>query len=445
MALMDGTVVNIAVRAIGADLVASLAQLQWVVNGYLLTLASLVLVSGALGDLRGRRQLYVVGIAWFALASIACALAPTATALIIARAVQGVGAALLTPGALAVIQSSFVPEDRPAAIGTWAGVSGIATAVGPFVGGFLLDHGGWRGIFAINVPVAAVVIALTLRYVPESRDPEADGRLDLVGAALTVAGLAALTLGLIGSGESSAARTIALCASGFGLLGLFVARERRAPRPLVPLGLFASRVFSAANAMTLLAYGALGAVLFLLTIQLQVSAGFSPLASGLATLPITVALSLLSSRFAALAHRIGPRIPMSAGPILCAVGVVLLAPVGRGTGYWLGVFPGMCVFGLGLAALVSPLTAAVLGAAPDRYAGTASGINNAVARAGSLLAVAALPPLVGLTGTAYDDPAAFTDGYRLACFACAGLLTAGGVVSWLGLSRTAESAISGQI
>ena len=418
------------------ELGASLAQVQWVVNGYLLTLAALILVSGVLGDRIGRRRVYVVGVAVFAVAALACALAQDPTQLILARVVQGVGGALLTPGALAVIQASFVPEHRAAAIGTWAGASGIATALGPFVGGFLLDHGGWRWIFVINLPLAAAVLALTLRFVPESRDQQASGRLDWVGAALTVAGLGVLTWGLIGAGEATGPVTIGRCAVGLALLAAFIAYERVARPPLMPLSLFGSRVFAAANGMTFLVYGALGAVMFFLVVQLQVSAGFSPLASGLASLPVTVALFALSARFAEIAQRTGPRVPMTIGPVTCAIGVWLMAGVGAGTRYWIDVFPGMAVFALGLAALVSPLTAAVLAAAPDRLAGTASGINNAVARAGSLLAVAALPPIVGLAGDAYADPAAFTAGYRPAMLICAGLLAAGGIVSWVGLGST---------
>lgn len=436
MALLDGSVVNLALRAIGTDLDASLPQLQWVVNGYLLSLAALILVGGSLGDRLGRRRIYLTGIVVFAVASLLCALAQHPTQLILARVVQGVGGALLTPGALAVIQSSFAKEDRAAAIGTWAGASGVATAIGPFLGGFLLDHFGWRSIFAINLPVAALVLGLTLRFVPESRDEQAAGRLDVGGAVLTVAGLGALTVGLIGVGGSRAL-SVGAVILGLVLMAGFAAYERRVPNALAPMSLWRNRVFTAANLMTFLVYGALGAVMFFLVIQLQVSTGYSPLRSGLASLPVTLALLLLSSRFAALAERTGPRLPMTVGPLVCAGGVLLLLGVGAGTRYWTGVFPGITVFALGLATLVSPLTSAVLAAAPDRLAGTASGVNNAVARAGSLLAVAALPAVVGLSGEAYADPVAFTAGYRPACLICAALLAAGGVVSWYGVRSVA--------
>lgn len=434
IALLDGTVVNIAVRSIGTDLQAGLGALQWVVNGYMLSLAALILVGGAAGDRFGRRRMYAVGVAGFGLASLLCAFAQTAGQLIAFRVVQGVFAALLTPGSLAIIQASFARRDRPAAIGTWAGVSGIATAIGPFVGGFLLDVASWRWIFAINVPLCAVVLFLA-RGVPESRDEESGGRFDVPGAVAAVATLGLLTH-LLTAWRGMQAGTVALLAALVLACGAAFLVLQRRPGALMPLELWRSRVFSAANVMTLLVYGALGALMFLLVLQLQVSAGYSPLAAGLATLPVTIALLLLSSRFATLASRTGPRVPMTVGPLVCMVGVVLLSFVDGGASYWVEVLPGMVVFALGLATLVSPLTSAVLAAAPDRHAGIASGINNAVARSGTLLAVAALPAIVGLTGREYRDPVLLTAGYQEALLICAGLLGAGGMVSWFGLSGT---------
>ncbi len=430
VAILDGSVVNVALATIGTRLHASLAQLQWVVNGYLLALAALVLVGGSLGDRLGRRRVYLVGIAWFAVGSALCALAPNAPALIGSRVLQGVGGALLTPGALAVIQSSFVPKDRAPAIGWWAGTSGIATAIGPVVGGLLVGHAGWRWIFWINVPLCAVVVLLCLRFTPQTRDAEAVGRFDVAGSLLAAAGLALLTEGLT-------AASWPLGTAGIVILAAFVAYERRPAQPLVPPRLFRDRVFSSANAMTFLVYGALGAVTLFLVLQLQVSSGWSPLAAGLAALPVTIVLMALSSRAAALSDRIGPRLPMSLGPLLCAAGTVLLSGLGRHVSYAGDVLPGIVVFALGLALLVSPLTATVLAAAPERYAGVASGVNNAVARAGSLLAIAALPALVGLSGAAYRNPVVMTAGYRSALLWCAGLLAAGGVVSWVGLAGAA--------
>lgn len=435
VAILDGSVVNVALRSIGAELGASLAQLQWVVNGYLLALASLVLVGGALGDRLGRRRVYLVGVAWFGIASALCAAAPGPWALVVLRVLQGVGAALLTPGALAIIQSSFRREDRAAAIGTWAGWSGIAAALGPLVGGWLVEHASWRWVFAINIPLCLAVVLLTARSVPESCDDDARGRpFDLAGAALGAATLGLLTFVLTAAGEGDGGALLApallVGASGAG----FVVLERRRRHPLVPPSLFASRVFSAANAMTLLVYGALGSVTLFVVLQLQAS-GWGALAAGLSGLPITVALLLLSSRAAAFAARIGPRVPMTVGPLVCAAGVLLLLPVGSGSAgaTWGQVLPGMIVFALGLVTLVSPLTAAVLAAVPERHAGVASGVNNAVARAGSLLAVAALPAAVGLSGDDYLHHEAMTAGYRAAMWWCAGLLATGGAISWFGL------------
>lgn len=432
IAILDGSIVNIALRTIGTELDATLAELSWVVNGYLLSLASLVLVGGALGDRLGRRRIYLVGMAVFLVASALCALAQTPGQLIALRVVQGVGAALLTPGALAIIQSSFRAEERAAAIGTWAGFSGVSAAIGPFLGGWLIDHGSWRWIFGINVPLCLVVLLLTRYAAPESRDPAVAGRFDWVGATLTVGCLASSTYALTAAGNADATATAiaALVALAMGAGWLWSAR--RSLNPLVPLSLFSSRTFAAANAMTALVYGAFGAVMFVVILQLQVSAGWSALTSGLSALPLTIALMLLSSRAAAIAARIGPRIPMTVGPLLCAAGTLLLLGVGAGTG-WAGVLPGMSVFALGLAALVSPLTAAVLNAAPEQQSGVASGINNAVARAGSLLAIAAVPALAGLSGDAYLDPSAMTHGYRVTMLGCAILLTVGGLVSWFGL------------
>ncbi|RLV48757.1 MFS transporter [Nocardioides mangrovicus] len=436
IAILDGSVVNIAIRSIGEDLHASLAQLQWVVNGYLLALASLILVGGALGDRHGRRRVYVIGMVGFAACSLLCSVAQNPDQLVGARVLQGVFAALLTPGALAIIESSFRREERAAAIGTWAGVSGITTALGPFVGGYLLDHGGWRWIFLINLPLCLVVVVLC-RWVPEScaeDEGETPPHFDVRGAVLGVVALGLVTYALTAgrAGDPVVVWTTGLVGAVAAVA--FVLAERH-PGAMAPAALFTSRVFSAANLMTFLVYGALGSVFFLLVLQLQVTAGFSAFEAGLATLPLTIVMLLLSSRFAALAARTGPRLPMSLGPLVCAAGVLLLLGVGAGTSYWTGVLPGMLVFALGLSGLVSPLTAAVLAAAPDRYAGAASGVNNAVSRAGSLLAVAALPAAVGLSGADYQRPEVLTHGFQRGMVVCAVLLVLGGTVSFVGLRR----------
>lgn len=436
LTLLDGTVVNVALRTMGADLDASLAQLQWIVNGYFLFLASLILLGGALGDRFGRRRVFVVGTVWFALASLACGLAPTAEVLIGARVLQGVGGALLTPGSLALLQSAFRPEDRGRAIGAWSGLGGIATAAGPLVGGLLVDHVSWRWIFLINLPLAVLTGWLAQRHVPESRSPGSVGRFDVTGAALATVALATLTFALTDWHHRWA--TWSLAVAVVAAVGFLVV-ERRTRRPMVPLGLFGDRTFSAANAMTALVYAALGAILFFLVLQLQTVGGYNALEAGLATLPVTVCMLLLAARGGELGQRIGPRIPMTVGPLVMAVGTALLLGVDAEVTWWRDVLPGLTVFGLGLALMVAPLTATVLAAAPDEHTGIASGINNAVARAGSLLAIAALPVAVGLTGADYRRPRVFDAAYDHALLACAALLVLGGLVSWVAIPRRART------
>ena len=439
MAFLDATVINVAVRVIGEDLDASLGDLQWVINAYTLTLAALILLGGSLGDRFGRRRVFVLGVVWFAVASAACALATSALMLIIARGVQGVGGALLTPGSLAMIQGSFRAQDRARAIGIWSGLAGVSTAVGPFLGGWLIEAASWRYVFWINVPFALAVVLIAGRHVPETRDVHAAHSFDVSGALLGCIGLAGVTYALIESGDSS--RTYLTAAAGLTALGAFVVNERRRRVPMVPPELFRSRAFSTSNALTLVVYGALAALMFLLVLQLQVVAGYTPLQAGAATLPVTALMLVLSGRSGALATRIGPRMQMSLGPLLCAVGALLLLAVDGDGSYWSQVFPGVVVFGLGLTALVAPLTATVLAAAPDRYAGIASGVNNAVARAGSLIAVAALPVAVGLSGDDYQDPDVLAPGFRAAMVVCAALLAIGGAAGWWGLRRTGPATL----
>ncbi|HEU5038336.1 MAG TPA: MFS transporter [Nocardioides sp.] len=428
MTMLDGTVVNVALHTIGEDLDASLAELQWVTNGYLLSLASFILLGGSLGDRFGRRRVFVVGTVWFAAASLLCGIAPTPVVLIAARVLQGVGAALLTPGSLAMIQGAFVREDRARAIGAWSGLGSIAAAIGPFVGGGLVQYASWRWIFLINLPLAVLTVVIAQRSVPETRDPHAPREFDVLGAALVALALGGLTYALIEWGNAFA--PWALVVMVLAAVGYLV-DERRSDHPMLPIGIFRDRTFTAANAMTLVVYAALGAVLFFLVLQLQTVSGYGALEAGLATLPITVCMLLLASKGGELGTRIGPRIPMTVGPLVMAGGTLLLLRVGEDVTYWTDVLPGLTVFGLGLALMVAPLTSTVLAAAPDEHAGIASGVNNAVARAGSLLAVAALPIAVGLVGDDYADPAVFDAAYRQATVICAVLLAAGGVISWL--------------
>ena len=435
LVLLDGTVVNVALERIGTELGAGFAGLQWTVNAYTLALASLILLGGSLGDHLGRRRVFVIGVVWFALASLLCGLAPNLELLIAGRALQGVGGALLTPGSLALISASFHGADRAAAVGAWSGLGGIAGAIGPFVGGWLVEWS-WRAVFLVNLPLAAVVVAVALKHVPETRDRDAAPGLDLPGTVLAVAALGALTWSLTAlGGEGASVVPLVVLAVGVAALAAFVVVERRSPHPLVPPLLFADRTFTAANATTLLVYGALGVVFLLLVLQLQVVAGFSPLVAGTALLPVTAVMLAFSARAGALAQRVGPRLPMTAGPLLSAVALLLLRRIGPGASWVVDVLPAALVFGAGLTLTVAPLTATVLASAPDRYAGSASGVNNAVARAAGLLAVAVVPGLAGIAGADYTDPAAFDAGFDTAMLISAGLLAAAAVVTFV-LVRT---------
>ncbi|WP_206487530.1 MFS transporter [Rhodococcus sp. KRD162] len=422
LAMLDATVVNIALPAIGRDLGSGVTGLQWTLSGYTLTLASLILLGGSLGDRLGRRRVFVWGTVWFATASVLCGLAPDIEVLIAARLLQGVGAALLTPGSLALISASIRTEDRGAAIGMWSGLGGVAAAIGPLLGGWLVDAVGWRAVFLINVPLAIAVVWVAAKHVPESRDPHPTGRLDAPGAVAVAVALGLLTYGLIESHVLSLALGVLAVAA-------FVLIERRTRDPLIPPSLFASRVFLAANLVTFAVYAALGGVFFLLVLQLQFAVGFSPVAAGLATIPITVLMLVLSARAGRLAARIGPRIPMTVGPLLSATGLLLMLRIGPGSAYATDVLPAVVVFGLGLSALVAPLTGAVLSAAPDDRAGIASGVNNAVARTSQLLAVAALPALAGIAGSDYSSPQVFSAGFHSAMLMCAGLLVIGALIA----------------
>lgn len=433
--MIDGTVVNVALPHIGADLGSGFGGLQWVVNAYTLSLASLILLGGSFGDHFGRRRVFLIGVTWFALASVACGLAPTTEWLIIARALQGVGGALLTPGSLALISASFQGADRAAAIGAWSGLGGIAGAIGPFLGGFLVEWS-WRAVFWLNVPLAAVVIVVTMLHVPESRDEGSPPGLDIAGAALTALGLGTLTYGLtrVGNGESDVFAAVTICAGALSLAA-FVVVERRSPHPLIPPRLFSDNIFRVTNVITLLIYGALGAAFLLLVLQLQTVAGFSPVAAGTALLPFTAVMLVFSARAGALAARIGPRIPMTVGPLLAAGGLLLMTRIGPDA-TWLGdVLPAALAFGAGMVLVVAPLTTAVLDAAPRNMAGAASGVNNAVARVGGLLAVAVLPGVAGISGADYADPMAFDAGFHVAVGISAGLMVVAAVIAAVGIRR----------
>lgn len=436
MAFLDSTIVNVALPVLGKDLGADVAGLQWVLNGYMLALASLILLAGALGDRFGRRKVFLVGVAWFALASLLCAAAQSTAQLVAARALQGVGGALLTPGSLAIIQASFASEDRGRAIGAWSGIGALAGAVGPFLGGLLVDTVGWRSIFLVNLPIAAAIIAIALRHVPESSDPTSPRRLDIAGAVAGAAGLAAITYALIEAGPRGAS-PIVLVAGALGVAAMlaFVAIERFSAHPMLPLDIFRSRQFSWTNVVTFLVYGGMGVVFFLLVVQLQTVLGYSALEAGLAATPVTLLLFLLSPTAGAVSQRIGPRAPMSIGPVVAGAGILLLVRVQAGAGYLTGVLPAVLVFGLGLSITVAPLTATVLAAADDRHSGIASGVNNAVARAAQLLAVAVIPAAVGLGGSDYERPDVFAAGFTQAMIFCGITVAAGGVLALLVIDR----------
>jgi EmrB/QacA subfamily drug resistance transporter len=436
MAMLDSTVVNVALPRIGRDLDANLAALQWTVNAYTLTLAGLILLGGSLGDHYGRRKIFVLGVLWFAGASLLCGLAPSSGLLIAARALQGIGGALLTPGSLALIQASFHPDDRGKAVGLWSGFGGIGAAVGPFLGGWLVDGPGWRWVFLLNVPLALLCAPIAVRHVPESADGRSHGRFDVLGAVLGALALALVTYALIEAREGSLV-VVVTAVAGLAAAVAFVSVERRRPDPMMPLDIFASRQFTAVNLVTLCVYAAFGGFFFLAAVQLQVAVGWSALQAGASLLPTTVLMLLFSARSGALADRIGPRIPLTVGPLLCAAGMLLMLRVGPGASYVLDVLPALLVLGLGMVTLVAPLTATVLASVETARAGLASGINNAAARAAGLIAVAALPLLAGMGPEAYRSPAAFDAAFERAMLLCAAVLVVGSGVAFGTVRRPA--------
>jgi EmrB/QacA subfamily drug resistance transporter len=438
VAMLDGTVVNVALPTIGRDLGADLAGQQWILDGYLLTLSALLLFGGAAGDRYGRRRVFLAGLVVFTAASLACGLAPSIGWLIGARLVQGVGAAALVPGSLALIDAGITDDDRGRAVGIWAGMSGVTTALGPFIGGWLVDSASWRWVFLLNVPLAVAVVWVVARHVPEFRNTTTSGRPDIPGTAAVTVGLAGVIYALIEvPSRGWTFMTVAAAIIGPVALISFPWAERRVRSPFLPLKLFRSRQFTGANLTTLAVYTAVGGALFLLVVQLQQSLHYSALAGGLATLPMTIIMLIGSPWVGALAQRTGPRIPMTVGPVIAALGVALMARVVPGTTYLGAVLPAVVVFGLGLAITVAPLTAAVLSAVPDGYAGTASGVNNAISRVAGLLAVAVLPVAAGINA---GPGRPLGPGFSLAMLITAGICLIGGITSWVTIRTGADFA-----
>jgi EmrB/QacA subfamily drug resistance transporter len=450
--LLGSTVTNVALPQIGNDFDADLALLQWTVNGYMLTLAGLILVGGSLGDRFGRRRVFVLGTVWFALASLLCGLAPDTGTLIAARALQGVGGALLTPGSLAIIEASFHPDDRPRAIGLWSGFGGIGAALGPFLGGWLVDGPGWRWTFLLSILPALVCAPVALRHVPESVGTPPEDAVDRAGAKArpglgfdipgAVLGALTLALGTYALTEARDSGPVAMAAAvGAVVAGAaFVRVERHSGDPMMPPAIFSSRQFTAVNLITLCVYAGTGGYFFLTALQLQIVVGYSALAAGAAMLPNTVLMLLFSSHSGMLAQRLGPRTPLTVGPLVCGAGMLMMLRVGPGASYLRDVLPAQLVMGAGMVIMVAPLTVTLLSSVDASNAGLASGINNAAARAAGLVSVAALPLLVGMGPNAYRSDTAFDSSFGRAMPLCAGLLAVGASVAFGTLRQTAAAA-----
>ncbi len=450
LAFLDGSVVSVALPRIEADLGGGFSTLQWVLNGYLLTLGALVLVGGSLGDLLGKRRVFIWGTAAFGISSLLCGLAPTATALIGARMLQGAAAALMIPTSLAILNAVFDGEERGRAIGAWSGLAGVFTAVGPFIGGLLVETGeyGWRWIFLLNLPLVVGAIVFARIGVPQLPGRRASGpllaQIDIVGAVLATVGLGLIVTPLIEVQRLGPVLTVALVTVGVAMMVTFcwieLRRERtQRPPPMINLSMFRMRTFTVANVVTFAVYGALGGAFFLVTVALQVGLGYSPVAAGLSGIPVTIMLALLSSKVGSLVPKIGARPLLSVGPIIMAVGMIILGTVQPGQSYWTSVFLGYVVFAAGLVLVVAPVTTTALADVGADQSGMASGINNALARIAGLLAVTLLPLVGGLSASqasGLTSGEAFLSGYRAAMYFAAAACVVGGLVALVGFKSS---------
>jgi EmrB/QacA subfamily drug resistance transporter len=432
VAFLDGTVVNVALPRMALSLGAGFSTMQWVLDAYLLSLGALVLVGGAIGDVLGRRRVFIIGLIGFGVTSAVCGAAPNSGVLIAGRALQGVAAALLVPGSLSIITSSIADEDRDRAIGRWSGLAGLTSAIGPFFGGWLIDVASWRWVFFLNLPLIAAAVAVTTKCVPESHDPAVRkaglAMLDLPGAALGAGFLGLLVLPLIENRAATGVR-VALFAGSAAVFVAFLLTESHTARPMLPLRLFRGRAFTVAQVVTFVVYGGLGGAFFLLAVELQTGMGYSPLQAGAATTPTTVVLLLFSARVGGLIPKLGARPLLTAGPLIAGVGLILLMRATPGHSYLTGVLPGILVFSAGMCLVVTPITATALGAVDTAHAGLASGVNNAVARIAGLIAVAVLPVIAG-AGTSTRLPA---HGYEVAMVVTGVIVAAGGLIALVGL------------